>query len=127
MKALIIGGDRNGEWIDALDGSTGWVDIRTASTHRIRTLTWNIQNMATGEVLEAYTLHAAVHPAITQLGQGEPQVAGQMLQSIAMNEFARTHGDNQEIKHEPAAAEVPSTPAALFGPDGKPLPNGGVR
>lgn len=120
MKALIIGGDRNGEWIDALDGSQGWVDIRTASTHRIRKLTWNIQNMATGEVIEAYTLYAAVHPAIVDLGQGEPAVAGPMMQSIAMNEFARAHGEKQEIPEEPKI-EVPSSPAGLFGPDGKPL------
>jgi hypothetical protein len=103
MKALIIGGDRHGDWVDVLDGAQAWVDIRTAVTHRIRKLTWNVQDIRSGAVTEAYVLHAAVHEEL--VGPSEPQVVGELLRMLTMNEFARTHGEKQELPHEPSAAE----------------------
>lgn len=103
MKALIIGGDRHGEWIDVLDGAQAWVDIRTATTHRLRKMTWNIQEVRTGTVLEAYVLYAAVHPDL--VGPDEPQVVGELLRLLTMNEFARKYGVKQEMAHEASAAE----------------------
>lgn len=104
MKALIIYGMRHGEWVDVLDGSTAWVDIRTATTHTIRKITWQVTNVVTSEVSEAYTMLVAVHPDL--VGQNEFAVAGQFLQMLAMNEFARAHGDAQEIPKEPAGSSL---------------------
>jgi hypothetical protein len=117
VKILIIGGPRNGEWVDELpDGVRGWVDIRSADTHVVRRITWTITDMD-GKVIDAYVLHLAVHPLMT--GPNEQTVAGQMLNMLAMAEFARAHGDRQEIPEEPAAADrAPNSPAGLFGPDG---------
>ena len=103
MKALIIGGDRHGEWVDVLDGAQAWVDIRTATAHRIRRMTWNVQDVRSGAVTEAYLLYAAVHEDL--LGLAEPQVVGELLRMLTMNEFARTHGEKQELPHEPTAVE----------------------
>jgi hypothetical protein len=119
MKALIIGGDRHGEWIDVLDGSCAWVDIRTADTFRIRKLGWEVTRLGeqgmelTGE---KYKVVLAVHPLIAS-GDAmlEQQVVTQMIQMMAMNLFIRTHGE--PVDPEP----VPDTPAGLFGPDGGPL------
>lgn len=120
MKALVIGGEQNGTWIDVLEGASVWVDIRTASTHRMRRFTWSVTLAATGEVIEAYVMHLAVHQDF--LGPQEMAMVSQIFNSIAMNEYARTHGEKQEIVKEPAAADrAPDTPSALFGPDGSPL------
>jgi hypothetical protein len=120
VKILIIGGQRNGEWVDGLpDGIRGWVDIRSADTHIVRRITWTITDME-NKVVDAYVLHLAVHPLMT--GPEEQAMAGQMLNMLAMTEFARAHGDKQEIPEEPAVEDrAPSSPAALFGPDGRPL------
>lgn len=119
MKALIIGGDRHGEWQDVLDGSTAWVDIRTATTFPIRKLSWEVTRIGQGgpELTgEKYKVQLLVHPDLTLLGQqGEQQVVTQMIQMMAMNLFIRTHGEPIE------APAVPETPAGLFGPDGSPL------
>lgn len=95
MKALIIGGDRHGEWQDVLDGVQAWVNLRDASTYRIRKAHSAITDEATGRVKEVYVVHLAVHPDLT--GPKEPQVVGQLFNAIAMNEFARAHGEPQEI------------------------------
>jgi hypothetical protein len=104
MKALIVYGLRHGEWIDVLDGVNAWVDIRTATTHRIRKITWQVTNVVTGEVTEAYTLMVAVHPDL--VGPNEPGVAGELLRLLAMNEFVREHGEAQEIPKEPAGSSL---------------------
>lgn len=104
MKALIIYGLRHGEWVDVLDGSNAWVDIRTATTHRIRKVTWNVTTVTTSEVKEAYTLRVAVHPDL--VGPNEVETAGQLLQMLAMNEFVRAHGEAQEIPKEPAGSSL---------------------
>lgn len=105
MKALIIGGPRHGEWLDGLfDGTRIWVDIEHATKHVIRKITWNVQNITDGSVLEAYTMYVAVHEAMQ--GPNEPNVASQLIQLIAMNDYARAHGDRQEIPIEPAGSSL---------------------
>lgn len=103
MKALIIGGERHGEWRDGLpDGIRMWVDIEHACRHVVRKLTWTITSPA-GQVLEAYVIYVAVHEQIQ--GPEEQAVVHQLLQILTFNAFAREHGEAQEIKHEPSAAE----------------------
>lgn len=109
MRALILGGERHGEWIDTLDGSRMWVDIHHAARHVLRKLTWNITD-AKGIVIEAYEMHVAVHEQL--MGPDEPMVAQQLLQTIVMNEYARKHGERQEIPHEPAGSSLVVPPTA---------------
>lgn len=119
MNALIIGGNRHGEWVDVLDGVAGWVDLATATTFRVRKLSWGITRIGAGGAEltgENYTLRLLVHPDLANLGAAEEQmIVTQMLQMQAMNLFVRTHGE--PIEPDP----VPETPAALFGPNGEPL------
>lgn len=119
MNALIIGGARHGEWIDVLDGSTAWVDIRTADTYRVRKLGWGITQLnEQGQMLltgESYRLVLLVHPDLTITGpQAEQQIVTQLMQMLAMNDFIRAHGDLEK-------PDVPDSPATLFGPDGEAL------
>jgi hypothetical protein len=119
VNVLIIGGTRHGEWIDVLDGSTAWVDIRTADTYRIRNLGWEVTRIGQGGAEltgENYRVPLAVHPDLTLAGpEQEQEIVTRLLQMLAMNAFIRAHG-------EPVATEpVPDTPAGLFGPDGSPL------
>jgi hypothetical protein len=104
MKALIIGGDRHGEWVDVLDGAQVWVDIRNAAHHRLRQVTNNIQDPATGKVTEAWRIRLAVHEGL--LGPQEPTIVSHYLTLLTMNEFYRKHGDQQDIPHEPAGSEL---------------------
>lgn len=105
MKALIIGGERHGEWVeDLFDGSRMWIDMARATRHVIRKITWNVQNLGTGEVTEAYTMYVAVHEQMQS--PQEPQVVSQLLNLLAMNAFAREHGDRQEIPVEPAGSSL---------------------
>jgi hypothetical protein len=118
MKALIIGGDRHGEWVDVLDGAGAWVEIRTADTFRIRKLGWEVTRIGQGgpELTgEKYKVVLAIHPMIATGDLAEQQIVTQMIQMMAMNLFIRTHGE--PVDPEP----VPDTPAGLFGPDGSPL------
>lgn len=106
MKALIIGGERNGEFVDVLDGAQVWVDIRNAANHRIRPFTNMVvipQPDGTRKVTEAHVLHLAVHEAL--LGPDEFAMVQQMVTSLAMNAFTREHGEHQEIPQEASAAE----------------------
>jgi hypothetical protein len=96
VKALIIGGARHGEWQDVLDGVQAWVNLRDASTYRIRRANSAITDAATGEVKEVYVIPLAVHPDL--LGPREPEYVGQLLNALAMNEFARAHGERLENK-----------------------------
>lgn len=104
MNALILGGDRHGEWVDVLDGAGVWVDIRNAVNHRIRKMTWMINDIRNGAVTESYELFCAVHEGL--LGPNEPQVAAELLRLLSMNEFVRAHGTKQEIPKEPAGASL---------------------
>lgn len=119
MNALIIGGDRHGEWQDVLDGSTAWVDIRTATTFIMRKLAWEVTRLgAQGMELtgEKYSVRLLVHPDLAAGGAiQEQQVVTSMIQMMAMNTFIRLHGEPKDP--EP----VPDTPAVLFGPDGSAL------
>jgi len=118
MKALIIGGERHGEWVDVLDGAGAWVDIRTADTFRIRKLGWEVTRIGQGgpELTgEKYKVVLAIHPLVATGDALEQQIVTQMIQMMAMNLFIRTHGE--PVDPEP----VPDTPAGLFGPDGGPL------
>lgn len=111
MKALIIGGERHGEFIDILDGAQVWVDIEHAVTHRMRRITNTIT--VGDKVTEVYTLDLAVHEAA--IGPDELNITMASLNTLAMNEFTRTHGTAQEIPQEPAGSSL-----ILPGQDGKP-------
>jgi hypothetical protein len=105
MKLLVIGGERHGEWIDGLpDNIRIWVDIEHAVRHVVRKLTWNVLEARTGKPLEAYVIYIGVHEEIS--GPNEPATVQPLLQALTMNEFARAHGEAQEIPHEPAGAEL---------------------
>jgi hypothetical protein len=115
MKALIIGGERHGEWQDVLDGAQAWVNLRDACTYRIRKAHSAITDAATSRVKEVYIVHLAVHPDLT--GPNEPQVVGQLLNLLAMNEFARAHGEQQEVpKDDPQPPGAPLDETANGGP-----------
>lgn len=104
MKALIIGGERHGEWVDGLfEGSRMWVDIAHACRHVIRKLTWSVTDL-NGNITEAYTFHVAVHEQLQ--GPDEPNVVNQLLTMVTMNDYIRRHGDAQEIPKEPAGSEL---------------------
>ena len=105
MKALIIGGERHGEWVDGLfDGTRIWVDIAHAARHVIRKLTWMVTNPADGTITESYVIYVAVHEQLQ--GPKEPEVVQELLQSLLMNDFARAHGEKQDVPHEPAGSEL---------------------
>lgn len=116
MKALIIGGKRNGEWIEQVDGAKVWLDIAHADTYVIRTLTWAL-NDPSGKLTESFHLHVALHPELA----GHPQeqaLAMQMLNLFAMAEFARAHGEPMEIPAEPSAAQR-ADGAVVLNPNGR--------
>lgn len=107
MNALIIGGDRHGEFVDVLDGAQVWVDIRNAAHHRIRSITNTVTvEMPDGtvKVTEAHTLYLAVHERL--LGPDEPNTVQGLLTRMAMNAFTREHGVHQEIPQEPAGSDL---------------------
>jgi hypothetical protein len=103
VKVLVIGGERHGEWIEVFDGTRIWCDLARAVNHVIRKLTWNVQSLK-GEVTEAYVIYVAVHEQLQ--GPDEPAVVGELLRALTMNEFARAHGEAQEIPKEPAGASL---------------------
>lgn len=104
MMILVIGGEKHGKWVETLDGVQAWVDIVSATTYRIRKLTWGITAMdpATFEmrVTDSFVLRLAIHPAIAGRPD-EPGIVQEMVRMIAMNEFIRAHGEKQEVKKEP--------------------------
>lgn len=105
MKALIIGGDRHGEWIDGLfDGTRIWVDLEHACRHVIRQLTVTPADLNTGKVTEAWVLNLAVHESMQ--GPAEPGIVSQLFQMLAMNAYARTYGEPQEVPQEPAGSSL---------------------
>ena len=118
MNILIIGGPKNGEWIETIDGAKVWLDIVHATTHPITTITWGLTD-AEGRPTEAFRLHLAVHPGITGHPQAQALVT-QMLNLLAMAEFARAHGEPLETPSEPSAAQR-ADGAVVLGPNGRPL------
>lgn len=110
MKALVIGGERHGEFVDVLNGVQAWVDIRSASTYRVRKLGVAVMRPAdqgmepTGE---AYQLILAVHPDLT--GPNEPVMVQQILQAFVMNDFARRHGEPLNIPDDQGGIIVPQS------------------
>jgi hypothetical protein len=110
VKALVIGGPRHGEWIEGLpDGIRMWIDVEHAARHVIRKLTQTINEIGTGEITGAFEFYVAVHEQLQS--PGEPQVVSQLLNMLAMAEFAKTHGTPLEIPKEPAGSSliVPGT------------------
>lgn len=99
-----MGGNRHGEWVDLLDGARMWVDLQNACRHVLRKLTWAVTDIRDGSVRESYVLYVAVHEQLQ--GPSEMDAVTAMLNSITMNEFARTHGEAQEIPKEPAGADL---------------------
>jgi hypothetical protein len=120
VKALIIGGQRHGEWIDTLDGTNAWVDIRTATTHRIRKLNWAPADPITNQPSAVYVIALAVHPDLTIGGEQQEQiVVTEVVKAYAFDYFFRAEGEKQDLPEQ--KIEVPDSPAGLTGPDGRPL------
>jgi hypothetical protein len=124
MRALVLGGPREGEWIDVTGGT--WLDFLTGDTYAVRKVTWAVP--ADGDhPAELYKLPVAVHPRIVAMGAAEGQVAEQSLFGLVaktyMSEFMRAYAEDQTPA--PGPAEVPETPAELFDESGKPI-DGGV-
>jgi hypothetical protein len=119
-KVLIMGGERTGEWVQVLAGATGWVDIRTGTTHRIASLRWAVTDPGLDGmpvVTERYVLRMAVHPQIAA-DPASGAIVQQALNNLAVTELMRAHAERLPADADP---EVPDTPAPLFGPDGAPL------
>lgn len=120
MRAIILGGHRYGEWLDLVDGSTSYVDLRTAETYLIRRITWAVADQL-GQPAGLYKLPIAVWPGLTQNGPAlEQQNAYNALVSLAMTEYMQAHAEGHEVNLPPDET-VPDTPADLFGADGKPI------
>jgi hypothetical protein len=114
MRVLIMGGTRHGEWLELMDGSASYLDLMTAETYPIRAITWVTQENGGA----AYRVSIAVHPSLTNLPpQAEQQQVQDALFRMTMSYWMANFGELTT----PAAA-VPPSPAALFGPDGTPLP-----
>jgi hypothetical protein len=103
VKALVIGGEKHGEFIDVLDGAQVWVDLEHAVTHRLRRITNTITDMQ-GHVKEVYTMDLAVHQAA--LGPQELDITMAALSTLAMNEFTRAHGTKVDVPEEPAGSSL---------------------
>jgi hypothetical protein len=120
VRALVLGGPREGEWVDALGGT--WVDLLAGETYVIRRVTWAVPGI--GDIAaELWKLPVAVHPAIVAAGPNEGPIAEQVLFNIIaktyMTDFMREHAEPQPLA-EPEVT-VPATPAELFDDDGKPI------
>jgi hypothetical protein len=120
MKALVLGGPRQGEWVDAM-GAT-WVDLMAGETYVIRRVTWAVAGV--GDIAaELWKLPVAVHPSIVAAGPNEGPIAEQVLFGIIattyMTDFMRANAEPQELA-EPAVT-VPPTPAELFDDSGNPI------
>lgn len=117
MKYLIIGGPREGEWIELTYRPTGatWVDLMTAETYMVRRVTWAVHGPIAGVAAELFKLPILVHPSIT--GPMEPQFAQMgLMQVIAkphIDDFMRQHAERQEMAEPDLSAVVPDTPAEL--------------
>jgi hypothetical protein len=124
MKALVLGGPRQGEWVDAM-GAT-WVDLLAGETYVIRRVTWKVPATETGLPSERWELPVAVHPSIVATGPNEGPIAEQVLFTLIarmyMTDFMRAYAEN----HSAADPEVtvPPTPAELFNIDGTPIEGG---
>lgn len=124
MKALILGGARQGEWVDATGGA--WVDLMTGDTYVIRRVTWAVSD-TDGGAQELWKLPVAVHPSIVAAGPNEGPIAEQILFGIIaqmyMTDFMREHAEPQPLDD----VTVPATPAELFDSEGNPIEGGGPR
>ena len=119
MKALIVGGPAANEWAEIPDGAQVWIDLRHAVTMTVHHVTWTVTG--TDGVQVAYRLPLAVHPEFVQAtAQQGPRAAQDAVISRAMTEFMATHG----ILVATTPPAVPSTPAPLFGVNGRPLGGG---
>jgi hypothetical protein len=117
VKYLIIGGKREGEWVELTHRPTGatWVDLMTAETYRVRRITWAVQGPIEGVAAELFKLPILVHPSIT--GPMEPQFAQMgLMQVIAkphIDAFMREHAEPQPMAEPDLSAAIPDTPAEL--------------
>lgn len=119
MRALIIAGPRNGEWVDLADGSAMWVDLLTAETYRVRKITY-VMSGPDGTATDMWKLPILVHPQLIGHPQEAQIVQGVLNQMIAekfMPDYMREFGERQELGDD-AAMLVPDSPAELFRPDG---------
>lgn len=102
MNVLILGGPRQGEWLDLADDAVSWLDLLKAETYPIRRINWAVADMATANTRELFVLPIAVHPELLQQGpQFEQQAATNALTMIAMTMFMREHAIPQEIPPVP--------------------------
>lgn len=119
MNVMIIGGERSGQFVDVLEGSRGWVDIRTGTTFQVARLDWAVQDPGPDGlpvVRERWRLRIAVHPDIVT-HEASGQIVQQAVQNMAMTYLCRAEAEPLPLDTEKA----PDTPSALFGPDGRPV------
>lgn len=123
MKVLIIGGPRQGEWLElaAIGGheQKTYVDLLTAETYRIHRLTWAVEGPVKGVAAELFTLPIAVHPSIS--GPMEPQLAEMALYQVIaaphVDAFMREHAVPQPMAEPDLAEVIPDTPAEITESD----------
>jgi hypothetical protein len=119
MKALIMGGDRHGEWVELDEGSAAFFDLRHAATYPIRAIWWTMPG-AEGEPARLWKVYIAVHPDLTVRGRRfeQDQTQGALFR-MTMTFWMEEYGELQPVDESQL---VPDSPSPLFGPDGKPLP-----
>ena len=117
MKYLIIGGPRQGEYVELTHKPNGatWVDLMTAETYRVRRLTWAIEGPVKGVAAELYKLPILVHPSL--IGPMEPQYAQMGLMQVVaephIDAFMREHAEPQDLAEPDLSDVVPDTPAEI--------------
>jgi hypothetical protein len=117
MRVLIMGGDRHDEWIELMDGSPTYVDLRTADTYPIRAINWAITG-TDGHAGRFWRVMIAVHPSLTRL---PPQMEQEQVQG-ALFRMTMTHWMETFGTEQPMSDPVPNSPASLFDAAGRPLP-----
>lgn len=117
MKYLIVGGPRQGEWVELDHRPTGstWVDLMTAETYVVRRFTWAIEGPLAGVAADLFRLPILVHPTLR--GPMEPHFAQMGLMHVIaephVDAFMREHGERQEMADPDLAEVVPDTPAEI--------------
>jgi hypothetical protein len=114
---MIMGGERHGQWVDLFEGQRAFLDIRSAETYPIRVIHW-VAAPTDGGDGSSWKIALAVHPSLTVV---TPAYEQEQVQG-ALFRMALTYWMVEFGEEESGAAAVPSTPAALFGADGNPIP-----
>lgn len=117
MKALVIGGPRDREWIEVPDGLAMWIDLAHGDSLPVAYIRWD--TVADG-AHRRYRLPVAVHPSMA----ADIAAVQNAVIALAMTAFMEAHVPAEDLPTPPQVV-VPDSPATLFGADGRPL--GGAR